>query len=123
MQRLAGVTVEQFHAEGGGGQFEFATTHCDAFKAADALLLTREAVIDTAQRQGRPATLLPKPFEDRSASGSHLHFSLHKASCKCGPAALNTKLIAAVFIMDTRSSAWTVAEHVTTSNAYHAARA
>lgn len=54
-----------------------------AFQAADALLLTREAIVDTAARQGRPATLLPKPFEDRSASGSHVHFSVYKVRVRC----------------------------------------
>ncbi len=32
VQRLSSAVVEQWHAEGGGGQYELATTHADAFK-------------------------------------------------------------------------------------------
>ena len=69
------------HAEGGGGQFELAMAHTCALDAADALVLQREAVVDTAARRGRPASFLPKLWQDRSASGSHIHFSLWKVWC------------------------------------------
>mmetsp|Transcript_12380 Transcript_12380/g.37258 ORF Transcript_12380/g.37258 Transcript_12380/m.37258 type:complete len:474 (+) Transcript_12380:115-1536(+) len=78
IQTLAGVTVEQFHAEAGGGQFEIVTGHKPAMDAADALVLTREAIVATAARQGHPATLLPHPFSGRPSSGAHIHFSIFK---------------------------------------------
>lgn len=77
----SGLTVQQMHAEGGGGQFELAVAHTDAFAAADALVLQREAVVDTAAQRGRPASFLPKLWHDRSASGSHIHFSIWKVWC------------------------------------------
>jgi glutamine synthetase len=77
--------VQQLHAEGGGGQFELAMAHADALGAADALVLQREAVVDTAARRGRPASFLPKLWQDRSASGSHIHFSLWKVGHICKP--------------------------------------
>lgn len=82
VQKLSGLTVQQFHAEGGGGQFELATAHTDAFAAADALVLQREAVVDTAARRGRPASFLPKLWDDRSASGAHMHFSVYKVKLR-----------------------------------------
>lgn len=78
VEKLSGLTVQQFHAEGGGGQYELAMAHTDAAACADALVLQREAVVDTAARQGHPATFLPMPFEDRSASGAHMHFSVYR---------------------------------------------
>lgn len=79
----SGLSVQQLHAEGGGGQFELAMAHADALDAADALVLQREAVVDTAARRGRPASFLPKLWEGRSASGSHIHFSLWKVGHIC----------------------------------------
>jgi glutamine synthetase len=77
----SGLTVQQLHAEGGGGQFELAMAHADALGAADALVLQREAVVDMAAQRGHPASFLPKLWEDRSASGSHIHFSIWKVWC------------------------------------------
>jgi glutamine synthetase len=75
---VSGLTVQQYHAESGGGQFELAMAHAGAFEAADALVLQREAVVDTAAQRGHPASFLPKLWEDRGSSGAHIHFSVWK---------------------------------------------
>lgn len=39
VEKLSRLTVQQFHAESGGGQYELAMAHTDAAACADALLL------------------------------------------------------------------------------------
>jgi glutamine synthetase len=52
--------LHQFHAEGGGGQFEFALVYDSALKIADKLFLAKEAITAAASSQNLIATFLPK---------------------------------------------------------------
>lgn len=74
--RSMGVTIEQLHAEGGGGQFELALQYSPCLKAADDVVLLRETVKALIQRHGLLATFLPKYFKNDHGSGSHVHLSL-----------------------------------------------
>ncbi|KAL3676808.1 hypothetical protein R1sor_026756 [Riccia sorocarpa] len=74
------INVEQFHAEAGGGQFEIILAHEPVLKAADSLLLAREAITAAAISQNLHATFLPKLNLKNTAfgSGCHVHISLSK---------------------------------------------
>lgn len=53
-------------------------SHRPALEAADDAVFTREAIVAMSQKRGRPAVLLPKLLEGQSASGAHLHISIHR---------------------------------------------
>ena len=74
-----GVTVEQWHGEAGATGFEVVTRHDDPLPSADGVLLTREAITQTAARAGYDAVLLPKPDPAGVGQGAHVHFSVWKA--------------------------------------------
>lgn len=72
------ITVEQFHAESGKGQFEVSLGHTVASHAADNLVYTREVIRSVARKQGLLATFVPKYDLCDIGSGSHVHLSLWK---------------------------------------------
>ncbi|CAN6460666.1 unnamed protein product [Victoria cruziana] len=71
-----GISVEQIHAEAGNGQFEVSLGHTHCARAADDLILTREAIRSIVRKHGFLATFLPKFFLNDMGSGSHVHLSL-----------------------------------------------
>ncbi|KAG2329124.1 hypothetical protein Bca52824_000304 [Brassica carinata] len=72
------ITVEQFHAESGKGQFEVSLGHTIASHAADNLVYTREVIRSVARKHGLLATFVPKYDLCDIGSGSHVHLSLWK---------------------------------------------
>lgn len=72
------VTVEQWHGEAGATGFEVVTRHDAPLPSADGVLLTREAITQTASRAGMDAVLLPKPDPAGVGQGAHVHFSVWK---------------------------------------------
>jgi glutamine synthetase len=70
------IPLEQYYAELGHGQQEISTGHAPALQAADEQLLVRETIRAVANRQGRVASLAPKPWPDNAGNGCHIHFSL-----------------------------------------------
>ncbi|KAL5709751.1 glutamine synthetase [Ranunculus cassubicifolius] len=70
------ISVEQFHAEAGSGQFEIALGHTACNHAADNLVFTREAIRAVARKHGLLATFLPKYYPNDIGSGAHVHVSL-----------------------------------------------
>ena len=62
--------------EDANGQFEQNWKYSDALTTADRLILFRFMVHTLAQRDGRYATFMPKPFADRTGNGLHAHMSL-----------------------------------------------
>jgi len=62
--------------EDANGQFEQNWKYSDAMTTADRLILFRFMVHTLAQRDGRFATFMPKPFADRTGNGLHAHMSL-----------------------------------------------
>lgn len=52
--------MSQMHCESGGGQFEMVVSHSPCLRAADNLLLLREAVTAVANKYSLHATFLPK---------------------------------------------------------------
>ncbi len=65
--------------EDANGQYEQNWLYADALTTADRLILFRLMVHTLAQRDGRYATFMPKPFADKTGNGLHAHSSLWTA--------------------------------------------
>ena len=65
--------------EDANGQYEQNWQYSDALTTADRLILFRLMVHTLAQRDGRYATFMPKPFADKTGNGLHTHLSLWTA--------------------------------------------
>jgi glutamine synthetase len=75
-----GVQPEQYHPELGPGQQELPVRFADALRAADNQLTVRDTARGVAARHGLLASFAAKPFPDQAGNGSHIHFSLWRAS-------------------------------------------
>jgi len=75
VDRLAdcGVEVESTHHEAGPGQYEIDLAPLPALQFADALVLTKFILRDTAAQAGLRATFMPRPFAGEAGSGLHIH--------------------------------------------------
>jgi glutamine synthetase len=68
-----GVDVDSTHHEAGPGQYEIDLAPLPALQAADALVLTKYIVRDSAANAGLRATFMPRPFAGEAGSGLHIH--------------------------------------------------
>ena len=71
--------------EDANGQYEQNWKYSDAMTTADRLILFRLMVHTLAQRDGRYATFMPKPFADKTGNGLHAHMSLWTADSARAP--------------------------------------
>lgn len=71
-----GWDVHSFDHEDANGQFEFDFSYTDVLSMADRFVLWRVLMKELARRRGWEATFMPKPFADRTGSGSHFNMSL-----------------------------------------------
>lgn len=62
--------------EDANGQFEQNWQYADAMTTADRTILFRLMIHTMAQRDGRYATFMPKPFANKAGNGLHAHISL-----------------------------------------------
>lgn len=62
--------------EDANGQYEQNWEYADALTTADRLILFRLMIHTLAERAGRFATFMPKPFSDKTGNGLHTHLSL-----------------------------------------------
>ncbi len=75
----AGLAVEAAHHEvATGGQCEIDLRFMPMLKMADALLLFKYIVKNTAKANGKTVTYMPKPIFGDNGSGMHVHVSLWK---------------------------------------------
>jgi glutamine synthetase len=65
--------------EDANGQYEQNWEYADALTTADRLILFRLMIHTLAERAGRFATFMPKPFSDKTGNGLHTHLSLWSA--------------------------------------------
>jgi glutamine synthetase len=73
----AGLVVERAHHEvGAAGQAEINWRFDTLLPAADALMLVKYIVKNTAAANGQTATFMPKPVFGDNGSGMHVHSSL-----------------------------------------------
>jgi glutamine synthetase len=72
----AGFQLDKVHHEAAEGQQEINFRYAGALKTADNVLLYKLAVKTIAQKHGKEATFMPKPFWGINGSGCHIHQSL-----------------------------------------------
>ncbi|KAJ3805737.1 hypothetical protein F5876DRAFT_81451 [Lentinula aff. lateritia] len=75
--QASGITVELFHPEAAPGQYEVATSPLPPLEAADALVYTREIIVNVAAKHGVHATFAPRPFMYSAGTSTHAHISVH----------------------------------------------
>ena len=69
----AGVVVDSVHHEAGPGQYEIDLASLPAMELADALILAKQVVRETAADAGLVATFMARPLPGQPGSGLHLH--------------------------------------------------
>lgn len=72
-----GISVQQFHAELGPGQWEFVLPPDSPLKAVDTLVLARQVLMKIANKHGYRATLHPRLSPGQPGTGAHVHISLN----------------------------------------------
>ncbi len=63
--------------EDGNSQFEFDFNYADALTTCDRLIFFRYMAKHYAKEQGLIATMMPKPFANRTGTGAHFNMSLY----------------------------------------------
>ena len=71
-----GWDLYSFDHEDACGQFEFDFTYSDALTMCDRLTFFRMMAKHYAEEAGLVATMMPKPFADRTGNGAHFNMSL-----------------------------------------------
>ncbi len=71
--RASGIEVEGGHHEVAPSQHEIDLAPADALRAADHIVIFKYLARQVARRQGLEVTFMPKPFNDQSGSGMHIH--------------------------------------------------
>lgn len=71
-----GWEVHSFDHEDANGQYEFDFAYTDVMTMSDRYVLWRLLTKEIARRYGWEATFMPKPYVDRTGSGSHFNMSL-----------------------------------------------
>lgn len=74
--RIAGIELEQLHAEAGLGQIELSTPPLNPVEAADVLVVTRLILSRVARRHGKKLSFAPQSLNDGLGNGAHVHCSL-----------------------------------------------
>ncbi|KAF8213595.1 glutamine synthetase guanido kinase [Mycena galopus ATCC 62051] len=78
----SGIVLELFHSEAAPGQYEVATGPLAPLEAADAVVHTREIIVQVAAKHGLHATLAPRPFMTSAGSSAHAHISVHSQAAQ-----------------------------------------
>ena len=72
-----GWDLYSFDHEDAHGQFEFDFAYADALTTCDRLTFFRFMAKHYAKEEGLLATMMPKPFADRTGNGAHFNMSLY----------------------------------------------
>ena len=73
---VLGWDVHSFDHEDANGQFEFDFTYSDVLTMCDRFVIWRLMMKELARKHGYEATVMPKPYADRTGSGAHFNMSL-----------------------------------------------
>ena len=75
----AGIPIKYHHPEvGASGQFEIEPKLGQMSKMADASMMIKYIIHNTARKYGKSATFMPKPVYGEAGSGMHVHMLLLK---------------------------------------------
>src|SRR5690606_20499617 len=77
--------------EDANGQFEFDFMYADALTSADRFIFFREMAKQYAREEVLIATLMPKPFANKTGNGAHFNMSLHHLASGANMFACNPK--------------------------------
>src|SRR4051812_11092163 len=80
--QIAGLDIYQIDHEDANGQFEVNFAYSDCMKTADSYVLFKMAASEIAHQMGMICTFMPKPFSNRTGTGSHFHISMGDTSNK-----------------------------------------
>lgn len=72
-----GWDLYSFDHEDGNSQFEFDFNYSDALNQCDRLIFFRMMAKHYAKEEGLIATMMPKPFADKTGTGAHFNMSLY----------------------------------------------
>ena len=72
-----GWDLYSFDHEDGHSQFEFDFNYADALTTCDRLIFFRFMAKHYAREEGLIATMMPKPFADKTGTGAHFNMSLY----------------------------------------------
>ncbi len=72
-----GWDLYSFDHEDGNGQYEFDFQYSDALTMCDRFTFFRYMAKHYASEEGLVATMMPKPFADRTGTGAHFNMSLY----------------------------------------------
>lgn len=89
----SGIELQNFHSEGGTGQYELVTGPLSPLEAADALVFTRETVYNIAAKHGLRATLAPTLHDGGCSSGAQAHISVHSTTGRSPPSNTHPSLL------------------------------
>lgn len=73
--KASGIGIKRLIKEYGPGQLEINMNHREVLRAADDMVVLRDAAKGVAARRGLVATFMPKPFDWHAGSGMHFHMS------------------------------------------------
>jgi glutamine synthetase len=72
-----GWNLYSFDHEDGNGQYEFDFSYADALTMCDRFIFFRYMAKHYAREEGLLATMMPKPFADKTGTGAHFNMSLY----------------------------------------------
>ena len=72
-----GWDLYSFDHEDGNGQFEFDFQYADALTMCDRFIFFRHMAKHYAREEGLLATMMPKPFANKTGTGAHFNMSLY----------------------------------------------
>lgn len=78
-----GIDFEIGHKECGAGQYEIVLKYGEVMQTLDNYYLAKEIISQHFKKKGLVVTYIPKPFEDSSGTGSHMHISMYKEGKNC----------------------------------------
>ena len=73
-----GWDLYSFDHEDANGQYEFDFKYADALTTCDRLTFFRYMAKHYAKEEGLLATMMPKPFADKTGNGAHFNMSLYE---------------------------------------------
>jgi glutamine synthetase len=86
-----GWDLYSFDHEDGNGQFEFDFAYSDALRMCDRMTFFRFMAKHYAKEEGLLATMMPKPFGNRTGTGAHFNMSLYDLKTKANLFACHPK--------------------------------